>query len=305
MSIDLKPVTLETLPILKEQVRTIQNGDCNLSIASLIGRSEEYKIRWGLVDGELVINWQPYEDVPPAYVLPMNSPNLLHIMQMLESECVNCREPLILFGRFTLMTEKVSNLMPYRNFITVSANSWWDYVYDKENFVTLEGRKLHGKRNFNKRFYLAFPDSEFVPITTENIPTCKDFLNQWYENYGEMTDSLRAEKQAIELAFEHFEDFELIGGILKQQDRIFGFTYGSAVDEHIFSVHIEKADRTATGAYPALASALAKMLPERFTLINREEDLGIAGLRKAKEDWHPSMMIRKTLMRLQKDTSSS
>ena len=76
---------------------------------------------------------------------------------------------------------------------------------------------------------------------------------------------------------------------------MYGFTYGSDVGENIFSVHIEKADRTVTGAYPALASALCKTLPERFTQINREEDLGIPGLRKAKEDWAPSTMIRKTL----------
>ena len=68
-------------------------------------------------------------------------------------------------------------------------------------------------------------------------------------------------------------------------------------------MHIEKADRNVTGAYPALASAFAKALPEEFKQINREEDLGLAGLRKAKEDWSPSTMIRKTLMRIQRDES--
>ena len=141
---------------------------------------------------------------------------------------------------------------------------------------------------------------EFVSFTPELIEKARVFMKNWYANYGEMTKSLEAERDAIELAFDHFEEFRLIGGALMDGDNMYGFTYGSDVGENIFSVHIEKADRTVTGAYPALASALCKTLPERFTQINREEDLGIPGLRKAKEDWAPSTMIRKTLLKLQR-----
>lgn len=303
MKIELKPVTLEQLPLLKEQLPKLQTGDCNLSIASVIGRAEEYQIKWGLVEGELVLNWMPYPDIPAAYVLPLQSENILKIMQTLECSCKDCKEPLILFGRFTYMTEKISELMRYRNFITVSSNSWWDYVYDRSRIETLEGRDLHGKRNFNKRFYKAYPDAAFVPLDAPMIEKCRGFLAKWYEAHGEMTESLQAEKVAIEFAFDHFEDFGLIGGALVNGDDIFGFTYGSGVGGDIFSVHIEKADRNVTGAYPALASAFEKALPEEFKQINREEDLGLAGLRKAKEDWSPSTMIRKTLMRIQRDES--
>ena len=305
MKIELKPVTIEQLPILKEQLSRLQTGDCNLSLASVIGRAEEYNIKWGMVGDELVLNWMPYPDIPAAYVLPMKSENLLSIMETLECECKNCKEPLILFGRFTYLTEKISELMRYRNFITVSSNSWWDYVYERSKIETLEGRELHGKRNFNKRFFKAYPEAKLVPMTRDIIPACRTFLNQWYEKHGEMTESLLGEKKAIELAFDHFDDFELIGGVLVNGEEIFGFTYGSDVGEGIFSVHIEKADRNITGAYPALASALAKSLPPQFTQINREEDLGIPGLRKAKEDWSPSVMIRKTLLRMQRATDVS
>lgn len=299
-STELKPITLNELKLLKEQLPNLQNGDCNLSIASVLGRAKEYDIKWRLVGDELVLNWTPYPDIPPAYVIPFRSPNVLEIMQTLESECTCCKEPLILFGRFTFMTETISELMRFRNFITVSSNSWWDYVYERDKIENLEGRELHGKRNFNKRFYKAYPDAKFVPFTPELIEKAKEFLKNWYEQHGEMTDSLKAEKVAIELAFQHFEEFKLVGGALMNGEQMCGFTYGSDVGENIFSVHIEKADRNITGAYPALASALCKMLPERFTQINREEDLGIPGLRKAKEDWSPSTMIRKTLLKLQR-----
>lgn len=118
-----------------------------------------------------------------------------------------------------------------------------------------------------------------------------------------MDEGLIAERDAINLAFEHWDDFELIGGILKEGDSVFGFTYGSGVYEDIFAVHIEKADRNIVGAYPALAVALAKMLPEKYKVLNREEDLGVPGLRKAKEDWFPCGVVRKTVLKLQKDNS--
>lgn len=300
MPIELKPVTLNELPLLQEQLPKLQNGDCNLSIASVIGRSKEYNIKWGISQDELVLNWAPYPDIPPAYVIPLRSENALAIIEDIASGCQCCKEPVILFGRFTFMTERISELMRYRNFITVSSNSWWDYVYERDKIENLEGRELHGKRNFNKRFYKAYPNAQFVSFTPELIEKARVFLKNWYANYGEMTKSLEAERDAIELAFDHFDEFRLIGGALMDGDNMYGFTYGSDVGENIFSVHIEKADRTVTGAYPALASALCKTLPERFTQINREEDLGIPGLRKAKEDWAPSAMIRKTLLKLQR-----
>ena len=101
MPIELKPVTLNELPLLQEQLPKLQNGDCNLSIASVIGRAKEYNIKWGISQGELVLNWAPYPDIPPAYVIPLRSENALAIIEDIASECQCCKEPVILFGRFT------------------------------------------------------------------------------------------------------------------------------------------------------------------------------------------------------------
>ena len=169
MPIELKPVTLNELPLLQEQLPKLQNGDCNLSIASVIGRSKEYNIKWGISQGELVLNWAPYPDIPPAYVIPLRSENALAIIEDIASECQCCKEPVILFGRFTFMTERISELMRYRNFITVSSNSWWDYVYERDKIENLEGRELHGKRNFNKRFYKAYPNAQFVSFRRNSL----------------------------------------------------------------------------------------------------------------------------------------
>ena len=103
---------------------------------------------------------------------------------------------------------------------------------------------------------------------------------------------------AIETALEHREALNLSGGLLMSDGRVDGFTYGTLVAKDIFAVHIEKARRDVTGAYPALSSAFAKSLPEDVVFLNREEDIGIPGLRKAKLAWMPCGMIQKGVVEI-------
>lgn len=94
-------------------------------------------------------------------------------------------------------------------------------------------------------------------------------------------------------AFEHFEELGLIGGCIYVGDRLAAFTYGSAVNDHTFDTHVEKADTEFDGAFTIINKLFAQHLPERFTLINREEDLGLDGLRQAKLSYHPAFLQHK------------
>ena len=116
-----------------------------------------------------------------------------------------------------------------------------------------------------------------------------------------MDESLVAESLAINFAFDHFEALNLKGVVLMNEKKVLGFTYGSEVASNIFAVHIEKASRDVIGSYPALTQAFAKTLPSEILTINREEDLGVAGLRKAKQDWAPADMLRKGFLTLHPD----
>jgi hypothetical protein len=301
MTLLLKKVTVEDLPVLKNKVRELQNGDCNLSLSSLVARADEYHIYYALIEDELVLRWQPYKDASAGWVIPLESPKIIEILRVIEEDAREHCEPLVLFGRFSMLTAKMESLMPYRNFVTISSNAWWDYLYRREDFIKLEGRKLHGKRNFVRRFWTAHPDARFVPITSENVGVCRRFLADWQAAQEEMTQGLIDEGRAIETALSHWDDFGLVGGLLMEGDAVFGFTYGAPVSDDIFAVHIEKAERSVAGAYPTLAVELGKSLPESFVYLNREEDLGIAGLRKAKQDWFPTEVLRKTFLKLEKE----
>ena len=168
----------------------------------------------------------------------------------------------------------------------------WDYIYSCQDFVELAGSHFHSKRNFVKRFYKACPNAQFVVYTPDYFQDCMDFLHQWYAGRAADAD-LQHEFKAIEKVLTHWEKLAVYGGLLIEHGRILGLTYGARCAPNMLAVHIEKATRDVPGAYPALAQAFAHTLPTCIQYLNREEDLGIAGLRKAKQDWHPNRSTKK------------
>ena len=116
---------------------------------------------------------------------------------------------------------------------------------------------------------------------------------EWRKAHEGHTSELCAEQRAMQRAFEHFEELGLIGGCIYVGDRLAAFTYGSAVNDHTFDTHVEKADTEFDGAFTIINKLFAQHLPERFTLINREEDLGLDGLRQAKLSYHPAFLQHK------------
>ena len=123
------------------------------------------------------------------------------------------------------------------------------------------------------------------------------FLENWYGD-REINDSLKQERAAIEKVLTHWDQLPVYGGILHEHGQILGLTYGARSAPDILAVHVEKATRDVPGAYPALSQAFAKSLPLCIEYLNREEDLGIPGLRKAKQDWHPIAQLKKGVIQV-------
>ena len=126
---------------------------------------------------------------------------------------------------------------------------------------------------------------------------------EWRKTREEQhTSEQNAEQRAMLRAFEHFDELGLMGGCIHVGDRLAAFTYGSALNDHTFDTHVEKADTEFDGAFTIINKLFAQHLPERFTLINREEDMGIDGLRQSKLSYHPAFLQHKfTAMRLHPD----
>ena len=293
------PVTPASASVLTSFLPAFGTGDANHSVGALVTRASEHDTHYAVLENRLLIRWRPTAQAPMMWMMPMGETLDAALWRALEAESRRLGEPLRFWGTVPVMKAVLRAAFPGRMLDVTTTEDWWDYLYEREAFVTLSGRALHGKRNFVKRFWAAHPAAEFMPLTRGNIPLCEAFLSDWYAAFGELTDGLLAEKAAIATAFQHWETLGMTGGAIVEAGKVLGFTYGAAVAPNMFAVHIEKAARSVTGAYPALSQCLAKTLPDSVTVLNREEDLGIPGLRKAKSEWAPCARNEKGWMTMQ------
>lgn len=182
----------------------------------------------------------------------------------------------------------------YGSEITVEADeSHFDYIYKTKDLQEMSGKKFHGKRNHIKRFK-ENNDWRFVPLTKNLFDECTEFsVHSYNKNNGYGDFSAVCEQYAIHTYFENYEFLELQGGALFAGGKLCGFTIGERVNSDTFVVHIEKADSEIQGAYPTLCNEFAKTLGDGFEFINREEDLGIDGLRRSKKSYNPVFLLEK------------
>ncbi len=169
----------------------------------------------------------------------------------------------------------------------------WDYVYEREKLETLAGKKLHAKRNHVNKFLSLYPDYEYKKLEPAMIQDCIALYDQWIEEKEEFSTELKDERKSVLLALCNMKELGLVGGTIFIDGKLVAFTLGERLQPHLQLVHIEKADASFEGIYPMINQQYVKNECMDVELINREEDMGIEGMRKAKRAYHPVKMIEK------------
>lgn len=169
---------------------------------------------------------------------------------------------------------------------------YFDYIYNSSDLINLKGKKYHGKRNHIKRFKES--DWSFSSIDESIIDDCFEFSAKSFNDSNKYDErSAVVEQYAINTFLTNFKALNLCGGALYQNKKMVGFTIGERLNSDTFVVHIEKALGDVKGSYPCLCNEFAKAYASDCLYINREEDLGIDGLRKSKKSYYPAFMYEK------------
>ena len=178
------------------------------------------------------------------------------------------------------------------------ARDGFDYLYDIHRLADLPGKKLHAKRNHIHRLDEACPGWTWAPLTPEDVAPCLAMDAAWHQaalarETVRGLSSLDDEHNALVLALEHFQTLGLEGIVLRWQGEILGFTLGAPLTETIFDVHFERARGEVQGAYPAVNRSFAQYVRQRHLQVrylDREDDMGLPGLRKAKLSYYPDYL---------------
>ena len=242
------------------------------------------------MDGFLLLKfWAEGELV---YMMPIGNGDLKKILDVLIEDAHREGEPLCLLGICEDMCAELEELMPGK-FQFTADRDYADYLYLRTDLATLSGKKFQSKRNHVNKFKKTY-NYEYTAITQDRIRECLDLEAEWCKaNNCDQHEGTGNERRALVYALHHFDELGLTGGILHVDGKIAAFTFGMPINQDTFGVHVEKADTRIDGAYAMINYEFANHIPEQYVYLNREEDLGIEGLRKAKLSYQPTIILEK------------
>jgi hypothetical protein len=170
----------------------------------------------------------------------------------------------------------------------------YDYVYERERLATLHGKKLSAKRNHINRFLENNPDWRYEPISQANIEEVRRMNLAWcVEASNRQTSDLGGEYCAVEQSLRHYDALGLSGGLIRAGGEVVAFSIGDPLNDDTFLVHFEKAFAEIQGAYPMINQQFVLNNCMDYTYVNREDDTGLEGLRKAKLSYDPHHLVEK------------
>ena len=261
---------------------------CDNTFADIFCWRDMFSTQWTELDSFLIVRFMYRSDGWYYYMMPLGlnpQADCSTVLSALVDEARKDDMPLRMMGLTKNDEKRVESIMP-GEFIFDTDPADRDYIYLSEDLRNLSGEKYASKRNHINRF-LAMYDYQYLPLERDKFDECLRLAEEWCRRRGGCKQKLEAEQDAMRIAFDNFEALGLFGGTLWVDGKLVAFTYGSAVCEDVFCTHVEKADTDYEGAYTMINKLLAEHLPKQYVYINREEDMGIEGLRKAKMSYHP------------------
>jgi predicted GNAT family N-acyltransferase len=286
--IDFHSVTVADKPLFEYYMLGSKEQNCDLNFANIFCWSDTYHSEVAEVGGFLVIRFDI--DGVKSYMQPVGTGDRSLILERLREDAFHMRAPLRLYG-LSAEWRAFLQLQYPDEFAFDAPRASSDYIYRTEDLAQLPGRKYQPKRNHCNRF-IAQHDWYTKPLSKSNIKDCIALHNKWMQS-REVGDTERAEQQTLMRALDNIEALDLRGLVLYADGAPVAFSYGTPINSNTFCTHFEKHDGEVDGAATMINREMARMLEEEFEFVNREDDLGLEGLRFAKMSYHPSLLLEK------------
>jgi hypothetical protein len=282
-----RPFTLEDREFLEAAFRRAAYRLCEYSYATQFCWRSWNESRWAQADGWILVRYR--EHGQDRFLCPIGTGDPAEAM-------LACFDRLAALGsepRVDFVPDQVRERLARDGrfrFDPDPANH--DYVYRRSDLADLPGKKYARKRNHVSRF-LRNPSWSFDRVGVAEVPECLAFLDDWCRGHGcEEDPRLEYEVEALRVCLEHQEALRQTAYVLRLSGRIVGLTLGDLLTEDTFAVHYEKAYADQDGAYQMLARETARAVPDGVVFIDREQDMGVEGLRQSKLSFFPDHLER-------------
>lgn len=284
--LNLKPLTLSDIPLLTQYLQQYPRSNCDYTVTNLISWGMIYEVQYTLWQDNLVIFNPKYQYI--FFPLGENfQPAELPELVMLFRGSYPQAELILFPEEYTLQHPELANW-----FELTDDRSWADYVYPIDDLVRLSGKKLAKKKNLVSQFVRAYPDYKVLPITSDKRDVLLSFTQKWRRERSADGIYLMTELKAIENTFMLWDELPVEGIIICLHNRIAAYSVFSRQNPEMVTEHFEKFDPEKKGAAQLINWETARWLQPRFRYINREQDLGLEGLRQAKMSYQPSSLVK-------------
>lgn len=287
---EFRPITIEDKSIIKPILFNSLSQICTHNFVNLIIWGEHFLPHY-IIENQLLLIRGGIDEI--YYNFPIGNGDKKKLISKLIESTQQEKKQLIFVNLNDSMKKELEEMFPNQFEISYERNSS-EYLYLKENLISLSGKKLQPKRNHIHQFEKTY-NYTFHPMTKNDIKECLSMHELWSKenDCGEENCSLQQESCAVKKALINFEQLDMIGGVLRVEGNVIAFTLGSFINNSTFDVNIEKALANYKGAYTIINKLFLSVLPNEIVYINREEDMGEAGLRKAKLSYQPYKMLHR------------
>jgi uncharacterized protein len=277
---DFKPVGLEDREFITDRLARRPSTVCEMNFSNIFIWRESERPRATLLNDNLCILVEPTFE--PAYFLPPIGDNAIPetVAMCLTHTPRLSRVPEDFVARYGA------------GFKTEEDRDNFDYLYRREDLAELAGKKYDGKRNRIKKFE-AGTKFAYEPLGRQHAEECRRLLNRWCEGKADDSPYMKAEREAIREAIVRFGELRLKGAVVTVDDRVEAFTIGTALNPSTAVIQIEIANPDLTGLAQWINREFVRREWRDFAFINREQDLGVPGLRRAKLSYQPAELVRK------------
>ena len=327
--IDFKAIGFEDLNAIRNYLRWEDVQGCEWSGVNLLTWNR-YGLEYAIVEGYLVLRFiydgqythtMPLPPVPDgvehprledtlwgdakcctstrrAFSKEVSDGCLARVVHILRDECFAHQQPFSISNLNERGIDFLQRTFPGEFEFSEPLTERYDYICLRERIIALEGKEMRPKRQHLYQFPRFYPNHKYQPLVPSLFPECLQLLQQWSDNaeaIGHMqgADSKVMERESISQVFDNWERFGAIGGTLFVDDKMVAFTYGVPINDNTFDLCVEKGDINYKGVYTVVRHEFMQQIPEQYTFINLEEDMGLPGLRRAKSSYHPFYQIKK------------
>lgn len=293
--IQFKRPELEDKELIEDYFERFPSRSCEKTFANVYLWSRHYKTTFAVIEHTLVFKW---EDNGLFFSFPVGEDeHVKRALGALKEYTENRGEAFILYHVTEDLFAKLEEWYPGRFEIAYDRDVA-DYIYESEKLATLSGKKLHAKRNHINKFKATYENWSYETLSKDNVEECFQMALKWREQNGCEEDAEKKAEMCVTLnSLRLLEELGQVGGLLRLDGEVIAFTIGEPICEDTFVVHIEKAYADIQGAYPMINQQFVEHECMNYKYINREEDTGAEGLRKAKLSYRPAFLVEKGIVK--------